>query len=88
MVSPAAKTIALSRTERRLMLRLFEKANQLVPREALIEALTDNAFDFDPHRLDSLVHRLRKKVKKDADEELPLHSVHGVGYVLACDPTG
>jgi DNA-binding response OmpR family regulator len=52
------------------------------PREALIGALTRDVYDFDTHRLDSLIHRLRKKVLNVIGEPLPLNAVHGEGYVL------
>jgi DNA-binding response OmpR family regulator len=43
---------------------------------------TTDVFDFDPHRLDSLIHRLRKKVLTVIGEPLPLNAVHREGYVL------
>jgi len=82
LLSPAGKTVALTRTESRILAMLMERPNQVVPREALIEALAANVYDFDPHRLESLVHRLRKKVGKVLGETLPLNTVHREGYVL------
>ncbi|MCW0417417.1 hypothetical protein NB717_003870 [Xanthomonas sacchari] len=55
-------------------------------REALIAALTDRVYDFDAHRLDSMVHRLRSKVQRRCGEPLPLAAVHGKGYIF--DPAG
>ena len=51
-------------------------------REALIEALTDQVHDFDAHRIDSMIHRLRAKAKSRCGETLPLTVVHGRGYML------
>lgn len=82
LVSPRGCTVALTRAERRIVCRLFETQGTLVPREALIAALTDNVFDFNPHRLDSLISRLRRKVTETCGETLPLAAVHGEGYVL------
>jgi DNA-binding response OmpR family regulator len=64
--------------------KLMERYGALVTREQLIGALTDNAFDYDPHRLDSLIHRIRRKVIKISGRSLPLTSVHGEGYVFTC----
>jgi DNA-binding response OmpR family regulator len=82
LVSPSGRTAALTKTERRVVEVLIDKAGQLVSREALIAALTSNIHDFDPHRLDSLIYRLRRKVADDCGEPLPLTAVHGEGYVL------
>lgn len=82
LVSPAGRSAALTRAERRVLARLTQTPAQLVTREDLIAALTDNVHDFDPHRLDSLVHRLRRKVADSCGEALPLNAVHGEGYVL------
>jgi DNA-binding response OmpR family regulator len=51
-------------------------------RETLIAALTDNVHDFDPHRIDSMIHRLRRKVADATGAQLPLLAVHGEGYVF------
>ncbi len=83
LLSPAGSTVALTRTERRVVERLTAASGQLVTRDQLVAALTDNVYDFDPHRLDSLIYRLRRKVANICGEPLPLNAVHGEGYVLA-----
>jgi DNA-binding response OmpR family regulator len=82
LMAPSGGIVALTKTERRLLEVLIEQANRVVSREALIAALTDDIHDFDPHRLDSLIHRLRRKVQRELDVPLPLNAVHGEGYVL------
>jgi DNA-binding response OmpR family regulator len=82
LLSPSGGVVALTKTEGRLLSKLLEKHNQAVSREELIEALTSNVYDFDPHRLDSLIHRLRKKVQRVLGVSLPLNAVHGEGYVF------
>lgn len=82
LLSPSGGVVALTRTEGRLLAKLFEKPNQAISRDALIAVLTTNIYDFDPHRLDSLIHRLRKKVQRVLQVPLPLNAVHGEGYVL------
>jgi DNA-binding response OmpR family regulator len=63
-------------------MRLVSAAGKLVTREQLIAAMTSNVYDFDPHRLDSLIHRLRKKVASACEDALPLTSVPYEGYVF------
>lgn len=82
LVSPSGSNVALTKSERRLCQCLMESVGRVVPREVLIATLTDNAYDFDPHRLDSMLHRLRRKVVDSCGEPLPLAAVHGEGYVL------
>ncbi|QSX73502.1 response regulator transcription factor [Lysobacter arenosi] len=81
LVSPKGAAIPLTKTERRLVARLLESPGRLVRREHLIEALTTNVFEFDPHRLDALIHRVRRKAEH-CGAPLPLSLVHGEGYVF------
>ncbi|WP_240475878.1 response regulator transcription factor [Xanthomonas arboricola] len=82
LFSPGGTSTALTKSERSLCERLFANAGQLVSREALIGALTEHVYDFDAHRLDSMIHRLRTKAQRRCGAVLPLASVHGRGYVL------
>lgn len=83
LLSPAHGRVRLSKAERRLLETLMRQPDEVFPREDLIAALTDDVAGFDPHRLDSLIHRLRRKVLATLGEPLPLDAVHGTGYVLA-----
>src|SRR5699024_11986135 len=68
---------ALPISERRLLEVLVEQPNQVVSREDLIAGLTHDVYDFDTHRLDSLIHRLRRKVSRVLGISLPLNDVRG-----------
>lgn len=85
LVPPSGRIIALTTPERALLGLLNANRGQTVEKERLIEALTDNASDFDPHRLEALVHRIRRKAATAApgSAPLPLLSVRGKGYLLA-----
>ncbi|GAB3093443.1 response regulator transcription factor [Lysobacter terrae] len=83
LTSPNGRSVALSKTEQRVMSRLSNALGQLVTREQLVAAVTDDVHDYDPHRIESLVHRLRRKVATQCGEPLPLMAVHGKGYVLS-----
>ena len=82
LLTPTDASIALSKTERRLLRPLMARPGRMMTREAIINELAPDAHDFDPHRLDSLVHRLRRKVRNASGEEFPLICVHGEGYVV------
>lgn len=82
LLSPSGGSAALTQTEQRLCRRLFETLGELVSREQLIEVLTDQVHDFDAHRIDSMIHRLRSKAQTRCGEELPLIAVRGHGYML------
>lgn len=82
LLAPEGAGTDLSATERTLMQLLFATANATVQRDTLIAALTDDANAFDPHRLDMVMHRLRRKLVDAGMPALPLHTVRGVGYVL------
>lgn len=82
LLSPSGARVMLSKSERRLLDAMLQHANEVVSRESLIAVLTDDVDAFDPHRLDSMVHRLRRKVLAALGEPLPLNAAHGTGYVL------
>lgn len=81
--SPDGHRVPLREQERAFLQRLFASPAEPVPREALIEALTAEPWNFDAHRLEVLVHRLRARVKAVAECEPPVRAVRGVGYVFA-----
>lgn len=80
--APSDRSVALSRSERRLLECLFAADGEPVSREQLIAELGESRHEFDPHRIEMLVHRLRRKVAGELGEALPLRSVRGSGYVL------
>ncbi|MDR6990133.1 response regulator transcription factor [Luteimonas sp. 3794] len=82
LLSPSGGSAALTQSERRLCRRLFETPGALVSREQLIETLTEQVHDFDAHRIDSMIHRLRSKAHARCGEDLPLTAVRGRGYML------
>lgn len=82
LIAPGGGMVALTMAERRVLGELVAATGEAVHRETLIAALTPDTYDFDPHRLETLVHRLRRKVTEGTGEALPLRAVHGVGYVL------
>lgn len=80
--SPRGVEVAMTAAERQVIRRLSESAGTAVSRDDLIACLSADIHDFDPHRLDLLIYRLRKKCLKLAGQQIPLRAVRGVGYVL------
>lgn len=82
ILSPEGRELGLSLAERQVLALLAATPGMPVRREALIECLVENVHDFDPHRLDMLVYRLRRKCERQLQAKLPLRAVRGVGYRL------
>lgn len=83
LFSPQGKAVALTQSERRVLLCLWRTRGQLVARESLLATLGGElGLEVDPHRLDALLHRLRQKVQDRAGTALPLTAVRGAGYLF------
>ena len=80
--TPSGVAVTLNQAERQIMRILVATPNEPVPRETLIANLTSDADGFDPHRLEMLVYRLRRKCMETSGEALPLQAVRGVGYLF------
>lgn len=85
LLAPTGTCVELTASERAVLQRLFAAVGQPVAREDLIVSLAGDSTDFDPHRLEVLVHRLRRKVVGITGEALPLRAIRGGGYLLAPD---
>lgn len=85
LVSPRGKVVALTVPERSVLRALIADAGNPVGREALIALLADDVYDFDPHRLDMLIHRLRRKIAEQTGEASPLVTARGAGYIFVRD---
>jgi len=82
LCSPNGQSLALSAAERAVLQELFRAPGSPVSRERLIAALTSTPHDFNPHRLEVLVHRLRTRVRDTTHLALPLRALRGAGYLL------
>ncbi len=51
----------------------------------LIASLGENPSEFDQRRLDKEMSRLRQKVHAEIGLELPVQTVHGIGYVFTAE---
>lgn len=85
LAAPGGRIAALTVSERSVLRQLDLCRGQAVSREKLIASLVEDINDFDPHRLEMLVHRLRRKAAGIAGDgpAFPLMSSRGLGYLLA-----
>jgi two-component system response regulator PhoP len=83
LVAPNGRALDLMSLERALIGELVQNAGSPVPRETLIALLrNDEEGEFDPHRLEMIVHRLRRRASGAFGIELPLRAVRGIGYLF------
>lgn len=81
LVAPDGQEMALNLPERLLLARLFGTPGEAVDREELIACIASAPTDFDPHRLEMLVHRLRRRVLEKLGASLPVRAIRGFGYM-------
>lgn len=85
LICPDGRSMPLNPLERGLLTRLNATLGDLVVHADLLNDLAIIANGFDRHRLEILVHRLRRKVENHFGQVLPLKSVRGCGYLLVFD---
>jgi two-component system OmpR family response regulator len=86
MVSPAGQVIELNAQECVLLECLLRRPGEVVPKDALMEALGAHGDAWGEPRLAQTVSRLRRKFEAHDGGWQPLRTVHRVGY--AFDPLG
>ena len=72
--------ISLSQREFELLHHLVQHAEELQPRQAILDAVWGEPFVGDPNTLDVYMGYLRKKVEQPGAPQL-LHTVRGVGFM-------
>lgn len=75
--TPAGKRIHLTGTERACFICLLDNPKRELSRAAMSEFMTATNL----RSVNVAISRLRKKVH-ESGERLPLHTVHGMGYVF------
>lgn len=81
-VCRGGRPIELSRTEFLLLEFLMKHTDQVVKRQALLEAVWGWSNAVENNTLDAFIRLLRKKVDQGHSRKL-LHTVRGFGYMLA-----
>ena len=72
--------VLLTKMESQLLLMLYEKKNQLVKREDILEKIWGENDYFKGRSLDVFISRLRKYL--NSDKSLSIQNHHGVGFSL------
>lgn len=73
----------LSFREAQLLSRLFERKDQVIPREEIIKAYWNDDTYFTGRSLDVFISRIRKYLS--SDERIKITNIRGVGYMLTID---
>ncbi len=79
LVSPQGISIALSAQDHLVLLTLMS-GGKCVTRKTIVEALGEDFLEYDQRRLDTQMRRLRRKVKEACGQQLPISTLHAVGY--------
>lgn len=82
LVSPEGARIHLNQSERLLIKLLASSPGKPMDHGKIISLLSLGTADFDRHRLEVIIYRLRRKVGVATREQLPLKTVRGVGYLF------
>ena len=83
--SPRQHSVRLSGNELQLLKCLFTRRAQVCTHNDLCEALGLPEAQWDKHRIEVIISRLRAKVARHTGLTLPLRSMRGQGYSLAHD---
>ena len=82
LIGPDGRSMPLNPLERGLLTRLTTTPGDLVSHADLLGDMATLVSGFDRHRLEILIHRLRRKVESHFGQDLPLKSVRGSGYLM------
>lgn len=86
LFTPKDIDIPLTAQELCFLRKLLETPGENVLRRDIFEALGQPNDHYADRRLETMVSRLRSKVRKaDADHELPVHSRHNLGYAFLAE---
>ncbi len=81
--SPTGQLTKLPKNEFTLLTTLLNNRNQLMTREALLNALYHREWHPSDRTIDMLIGKLRKKLNDYQKETALINTVYGVGYIFA-----
>jgi DNA-binding response OmpR family regulator len=82
LVSPSGMAVKLTHSETVLLQRLTRAPGQAISRHDLVLSLGHDPQSYDYRRMEILVRRLRNKSKEVLGNELPVETVHKIGYAF------
>jgi DNA-binding response OmpR family regulator len=80
--APTGTSIRLTPKEKTVLDLLVARSGETVARPEILSALDYGANAHGNRNLDTLMRRLRRKVQEEAGQELPVQTVHAVGYIF------
>ena len=78
--APDGARIRLSLNEARLLQELLHRPDEVVTSQELARTLGLLPDEYDKHRLEVIISRLRDKVLRETGQTLPLRARRGLGY--------
>ena len=85
LTAPNGAQCNLSNYEIRLLQLFVNQPGQTLTKEELIRDVYREGQEYDARNLEVLVRRLRNKCQRELDAELPLQTVHGIGYAFLAE---
>ena len=82
LLSPSGMAVKLTHSETVLLQRLSRAPGQAISRHDLVLSLGHDPQSYDYRRMEILVRRLRNKSKEVLGNELPVETVHKIGYAF------
>lgn len=83
ITTPQGLSIRLTQAETTFLAALAKSPGAPVPRPAMISALGHNIDYYDARRIDTMLSRLRQKINREGNANLPVRAIHSVGYAFA-----
>lgn len=80
LTAPNARTVALTITELQVIRPLITQPNHNCTHDELATSLGLPPVDWDKHRIEVIMSRLRAKIDKETGLPLPVRAVRGIGY--------
>ncbi|WP_428246157.1 response regulator transcription factor [Ferrovibrio sp.] len=83
LTTPNGKMIKLTATELSFLTALFERVGQPCSRDWLVQAIIRPQAVADARNLDTVVNRLRRKIRQATEAEPPIKMIYGQGYIFS-----
>ena len=85
LTAPNGAECKLSNYEIRLLRLFIDQPGQTLAKEEVLRAIDREGKGYDPRNLEVLVRRLRNKCQGEMGMELPLQTVHSLGYAFLAE---
>lgn len=85
LLAPDGSKVKLTLTELQLLGELASKQGKTCQHVELARAMGLQSDEWDRHRLEVIVSRLRNKVERQTGHEAPIRTVRGMGYAWVAD---